>query len=410
MTQIHRELVKLYQDFDIQFNQYNEIIIVTQEQLDTIETVKDVPGANFRIETQEAIELYKKIFVYVERPLPKTGLFVSQNLKKLVETYPLTPPQNYYLIDSKDANFLEKNAAMDSYELISSFLRKIQGDCIIFNETTKKITFIGEKQKFIAPCNYSVEQHIDKIQEGLNKLDSLFEIVKNDLEQLNSILSEEIIYTIKSSPKENALNVMLSNIENILESATQNYKKYKADFSYKKFLDEVRKNHLENYTKLHKVFSDIQAHLIGLPIASFISATQIKKGITENGDFYTNIIILLSIIIYLLFTYIAVNNQSDTLKHVESQIENEKEKLLLCLEEQEVKKIYKLLDNRIKKQGRILLFMKLIIIISAIICILFYLKQSNLLIPIIDKLYYWCINIKLLWNIIHQTIFPPYPA
>ncbi|MFZ7203365.1 hypothetical protein ACLSZC_09360, partial [Avibacterium avium] len=105
----------------------------------------------------------------------------------------------------------------------------------------------------------------------------------------------------------------------------------------------------------------------------------------------------------LVFTYIAVSNQSDTLKNVKNQINNEKHKLELCLEKKDVSDTYKQLEKRIEKQKKILCFIRVIIFITGIICIAFYLKQSDLIEPLKSKISFIFIHLKsLLCNTLSQ--------
>ncbi|MFZ7203540.1 hypothetical protein ACLSZC_10390, partial [Avibacterium avium] len=155
----HYKLAKLYQEFDIKFNEYNTIAISTKEQLDLINSVKNIPGANFEIQRDLTLAVNQEINAYVTRPNKSTGLFVTTNLEKLSKTYPISPPSNYYLIETKEANFFHKSPDMETYEKISIFLQKILGDSVIFNSTTNKLTVIGLKIRQTIPCYYSISKY-----------------------------------------------------------------------------------------------------------------------------------------------------------------------------------------------------------------------------------------------------------
>ena len=51
---------------------------------------------------------------------------------------------------------------------------------------------------------------------------------------------------------------------------------FAAGFSYEKFRDEIESARVEYAGKIHKVFSDIQNQLLGIPVATIIVATQMK--------------------------------------------------------------------------------------------------------------------------------------
>ncbi|MCZ5662332.1 hypothetical protein O5623_28590 [Escherichia coli] len=56
------------------------------------------------------------------------------------------------------------------------------------------------------------------------------------------------------------------------------YKVFVSGFSYEKILDQLRVAKIEEMGKIHKVFSDIQNQILGIPVATIIVATQMKAG------------------------------------------------------------------------------------------------------------------------------------
>ncbi|HGY8153981.1 TPA: hypothetical protein ACNTEA_005073, partial [Escherichia coli] len=63
----------------------------------------------------------------------------------------------------------------------------------------------------------------------------------------------------------------------LYESYQKGYKVFVSGFSYEKILDQLRVAKIEEMGKIHKVFSDIQNQILGIPVATIIVATQMKQ-------------------------------------------------------------------------------------------------------------------------------------
>ena len=95
------------------------------------------------------------------------------------------------------------------------------------------------------------------------------------------------------------------------------YNLFASSFSYDKIRDEVETAKVEYTGKIHKVFSDIQNQVLGIPIASIVVATQMKDAGAKTAttyEVYVNSAVLLGCWIFVLLTGLLIWNQQHTLK------------------------------------------------------------------------------------------------
>lgn len=110
-------------------------------------------------------------------------------------------------------------------------------------------------------------------------------------------------------------------------------------------------------TKIHKVISDVQNHILGIPIATVVVGTQMKKVVNSDiSQFVINTCILVGALIFTLLVSFVMSNQKDTLNVIKLEIDRKKdliEKKYASVEEI-IKPDFKNLYKRINFQGIVL--------------------------------------------------------
>lgn len=114
---------------------------------------------------------------------------------------------------------------------------------------------------------------------------------------------------------------LLDNIQRLHEKFLKGYRIYSSGFSYDKVMDQLRAAKVEEMGKIHKAFSDIQNHILGIPVASVIVATQFKVATRWSGQGITNTIILLGCIFAATLIWLALSNQMQSIKALGEEIE-----------------------------------------------------------------------------------------
>ena len=102
---------------------------------------------------------------------------------------------------------------------------------------------------------------------------------------------------------------------------------YAAGFSYDKLKDTVEAARVEYIGKIHKVLSDIQNQLLGIPVATIIVATQMKVAPGFGTEFLVNSAVLLGCWVFAILTLLLLRNQQHTLSVLKEEITRQKRQL-----------------------------------------------------------------------------------
>jgi hypothetical protein len=89
-------------------------------------------------------------------------------------------------------------------------------------------------------------------------------------------------------------------------------------------MDQVENAKLEELTKIHKVFSDIQNQILSIPIATVIVGTQLKSTQFVDSVFWVNLFILLGVWVFAILMILVINNQSHTLDSISLELDRRK--------------------------------------------------------------------------------------
>ncbi len=158
--------------------------------------------------------------------------------------------------------------------------------------------------------------HIDKIVRFINE-----DTHKN---QKLAILSKTIIAEVSSESFDRKFSILLSKLEEIYKILDHDYTVFASSFSYEKLRNEIENSKLEEQVKIHKVITDIQNQILGIPVATVIVATQFKTQKLAGDDlvyqFWVNTGILVGVIIFSIFLWYLINNQKDSLAGIETEI------------------------------------------------------------------------------------------
>ncbi|WP_242365598.1 hypothetical protein [Yersinia enterocolitica] len=235
---------------------------------------------------------------------------------------------NFFIIDLKYYNRdRDTPILLMKYRNILRLVSLFKESSAYLDETNAELVFVDSNVLKI-PVNYTSDD-LTNIDDSL--IQNLIARFAEDThkEQKLTILASSIKSLCESKTKDTSFSFMLRDLGQLSESFQKGYKVFVSGFSYEKILDQLRVAKIEEMGKIHKVFSEIQNQVLGIPVATIIVATQMKQANGWDSQALINTAIVLgslfftAMIIFVLFnqwqTLIAI---SEELKHKKQQAEN----------------------------------------------------------------------------------------
>lgn len=315
--------------------------------LDTLRNVKfclddiDTYGLSTLTDV-DSIEIGQKITFNRGEPLPRIGSF-HLNFEEFLSGDNLIrfPRRGFYLLDKKLSTInssFEEDENIVKYKKIIDFIKHILiPSSVYFDKDSCTLIYLDDNHKKIeVPILYTVED-LKKID--IQTLDSLRDQFFEDihLDQKYAIIAEVVKGFCSPVSKRNRFQELLNSIDELLKSFNNGYKLFAAKFSYESIKDEVETAKIEEMAKLHKIISDVQNHILGIPVATVIVATQMKVATDSTSQILINTCITIGALFFTLLITFIMHNQSDTLNSLENEIIRKKE--LIAKEYAKIEKI-----------------------------------------------------------------------
>lgn len=169
-------------------------------------------------------------------------------------------------------------------------------------------------------------------------------------------VAQVVIRQTRGISANDRLHHVLHNLNSILSDAKSQHAVFLSAFSYEKVRDEIETLKVEYTSRIHKVLSDIQGQLLGIPVATVVVATQMKKTGVVGAVFVANSAVLVGALIFGFFLILLLRNQSDTLNVIKTEVKRQRLQLKSELHEVAGRfdETFDLLETRIRHQGIIL--------------------------------------------------------
>lgn len=211
---------------------------------------------------------------------------------------------------------------VNSYYTVLRFIDLIaEGDAYLDKEKCEIVILDGNKHAI--PIVYGEQDIVSSEIQALEQLLSRFTDDTHRKQKL-AILISSIANICKSNVGEMTFSKILFQLDHLLSRFDDSYKVFVADFSYEKVMDQVENAKLEELTKIHKVFSDIQNQILSIPIATVIVGTQLKSTQFVDSVFWVNLFILLGVWVFAILMILVINNQSHTLDSISLELDRRK--------------------------------------------------------------------------------------
>lgn len=313
-------------------------------------------------------------------PRPAFGL-VRKGLDELLK-FPsahVREPVHYFLWETAfcKTDPVSDGSSVDRYRRVLALIQVLKGAAAFLDEQEEVLVFI-RGGKFEVPVRYSVDdlQALD-----LGELDKVVAAIPEGTHkaQCESILSESIHEVLVKHPPAERFSRFLRGLAEVHERFDRGYRLFAAGFSYEKLRDQVEAARIEYTGKMHKVFSDIQNQLLGIPVATVIVATQMKPHDRVGGEFWISVAVLLGSFVFALLVHLLLRNQRHTLEVVGLEIQRQRKEL----EKQphgitaNLLPTFELLDRRYRTQMRILQAIDLVVLAGVALSVFFFYQLSG---------------------------------
>ncbi len=340
---------------------------------DTALTVLDPADGN-------DIGLGKNVRVQIGTPRPGFGL-LSENLEELL-CFPyarVKEPSHYLLldIDYSNSDSMPPHPAITTYRLALEFVAMLKSCAAFLDEQAQVLVFI-RNGKFEVPILFS-EQDIHSLKtKEIADLSSALEKGVHE-KQRASIMAEAVCEMTVMLPPDTRFSSLLSHADDLKDRFEKGYQLFAAGFSYEKIRDEIEAARIEYSGKLHKVISDIQNQLLGIPVAVIVSATQMRESAKIDGNFWISVGVLGGSLIFAILMCFLLRNQRQTLDVIGIEILRQKTKL-----EKEHASIaknfvdtFKSLSERYKTQRKILWVIQGSVVVGFLSSAFFFVKMNQ---------------------------------
>ncbi|MEX0447962.1 hypothetical protein [Xenorhabdus sp. SGI246] len=388
MSKSFKQLTELYKKMNFFKEDPHIASLLLKNQLDC-DLLNELLGnpKEYGIELKEgSISPQKNVILYVDPP--RTGLgalyddyaalfYPQKNLYK--------EPPNYYI---KEVKFFSADHDIPklivNYRAVLSFLSLLKESSAYFDESSYEIVFF-DSELFKISINYSY----NTIQE-LNKddLDSLISYFDDDThrEQKLNILIKSMQTITENVQLTSIFEYILNNIRLLRFQFEKGYRVFVSAFSYDKVMDQLRIAKVEEMGKIHKVFSDIQNQILGIPVATIIISTQMKPTKSWNYQAIINSSVLFGCLIFVFLVVLMLCNQLQTLKTIKEEIDHRKQQIKKEYSsiEGDISGVFLSISNRLRIQSIAFFIIFMILVLGLILTFLVYCYLTG---PICEYIY-----------------------
>lgn len=296
--------------------------------------------------------------------------------------------KKYYIIELNfDKNDSVKHVVIQQYEKLLLLINVMKEAAVFVDSFNSKMLFLNDKEQLELEPIYN-KSDLECLQQ--DRIDQIIRFINDNThkKQKLAILSKAIIAECGSESFDRRFAILLSNLDSLYKSLDHDYAVFASSFSYEKVQNEIENAKLEEQVKIHKVISDIQNQILGIPVATVIVATQFKTQKMVEQDFiyqfWVNTGIVAGVIIFAIFLAYLIENQKESLDAIELEI-NRKDKSFLEQAPIVYKKIkcenqgnppFFVLTERIKKQKSIFCIIQCVSLIAVLVTIVFYCNMT----------------------------------
>lgn len=301
------------------------LILSNEELCDIINDITENPH-DFGITLESGnIELGQTITLHITPPKLRLGqLHFSFNEYLKNPKNRIKEASNFFIIELNYHNRDKKSPAIISkYRDVLSLITLFKDCSAYLDETNFELVFV-ESNVLKIPVNYSSDDLMNVNGDLIHNLIANF-AEDTHKDQKLTILASSIKSSCESKTKETSFSFMLRDLGQLYESYQKGYKVFVSGFSYEKILDQLRVAKIEEMGKIHKVFSDIQNQILGIPVATIIVATQMKQANGWDSQALINTAVVLGALFFTIMILFVLFNQWQTLTAINDELNHKKQ-------------------------------------------------------------------------------------
>lgn len=209
------------------------------------------------------------------------------------------------------------------YRRILQFINLIKGAAHYLDTHQEELVFYKEG-RFVIPIVYDEKTLAEMSLPELDEIERFLQD-KSHKDQKVKIFAENLLEMLAGVSLSDRFSFILQNLENLHSRLQASYSIFAADFTYEKAIAEVHGFKVDVVTKLHKAITDIQAQILGIPIATFVAISQLKKTESLDAQFAANTVIFFGVFVFCLLLFGFLLNQKATLDTIGSEIKRQKD-------------------------------------------------------------------------------------
>lgn len=273
------------------------------------------------------IELGDRLRVNVASPRLGLGILARHfDALLLTPSARVREPNNYFIIEGAVDRYVQSNSMLDNYRSILALISLFAKAGAYLDQVAQELVLI-RKGKFVIPVIYLESDLKEGVSGKITKFLSVFSDSTHQSQKF-AILSEALARSCEGQPPVNRFRYILQHIDQIAQEVAEGYKIFVSDFSYSKIRNEIENAKIEYINKIHKTFVDIQGQLLGIPVATFVVASQLKLATSCGVEFWTNLGVIFGAWVFLVLFVLAAINQWYTLNTISIEVDRQKGKII----------------------------------------------------------------------------------
>lgn len=228
-------------------------------------------------------------------------------------------PSSYYVVEER---FARGDAAVPvplvryrSMLVVTAVLRDA-ADYV--GELQRELVFIDDG-KTVVPIIFSTADLSEGLIDDAAKLKRIFGDPLHGDEK-TELVSATVIQMVRSLRRVERFRHLLRHLDQLCDEVEKGYRLFVSSFSYSKIRKEVETGRLEYIGKIHRTIVDIQGQLLGIPVATIVVASQLKRPDGCDLAFWTNAAVVVGAWIFVGLLVLAVLNQWHTLDAIGKEI------------------------------------------------------------------------------------------
>ena len=213
-----------------------------------------------------------------------------------------------------------------AYRKVLALTALLKEAAAAFDPSRQELLFIVDGVKINVPILYEADQLAQLDKPAWDELTAVF-AENTHRDQKLEILGSASVHLVEAQPPAERFTYLLKNLATLKDEVAKGYRLFVSSFSYAKVRSELETARLEFIGKIHKTFVDIQGQLLGIPIATFVVAVQMKGADKCSPEGWMDAAVLAGAWIFYLLLLLAIANQWLTLGAINAEIERQKKKV-----------------------------------------------------------------------------------